>query len=574
VLARDSLTRDARPPARGASRAIAAWTLLGAAVRLTSLRALPVFGDEAIFLRLAALARRDPLARLWISFQEAQAPLHVWLLALVLPVSSDPVRAGRLLSVVVGIACVPASAWAARRVVEAFGQASSLLTARFVPVGAAALAALCPFFVFAGRLARVDALFLLESILAAGLAVTLAVAVGSEEARRARRLWLATAFGILMGATMLTRQAVSYPLWLLPPIAWALRPEPRRGASTSRLLEALAVAAAVAAALWLPMLAAPGEPDAMARLFHSSGYRPPMPVGERLLLTLRNVRMAAAALWAYLTPPVVLLAALGFLLPAGIAPARRRLMWFLLLWEGILLGPTAAFAASYFPRYALPAAVPFCVAAALGAAGVWERLSAWIRLPVPRAALAAGLAAAVLGPSILQLVRGERDWRNWRLLPIDREQFLSGPAAGLASEAAAGYLREAAHREPLVVLMPEISGNPTDTIWLLLGGEPRVTLSYAPDALSRPLLPPVGSDGARRLMGDARDRRAPLAVPAETPFFAVVPDPLLTRSGWVAAVPFLARLNPGVVEAARFRNPAAPGGRTNSVVVLRLRNPS
>ena len=530
-----------------------------------------MFGDEAIFLRLAAIERRDPLARVWISFQEAQAPLHVWLLALILPISPDPVWAGRLLSAVAGVACVPASAWTARRVVETFAPSSSLLTMRFVAPATAALAALCPFFVFAERLARVDALFLLESILATGLGVALAVAV--EDASRARRLSLAAAFGILMGATMLTRQAVSYPLWLLPPMAWTLRPGPRR--SAFRLLAALTIAAAVSAAMWLPMLVVPGDLDAMTRLFHSSGYRPSMAFGERLRLAFGNTRLAAAALWAYLTPPVVLLAALWTMLPERLAPTRGRLKAFLLVWEAVLLGPTAAFAATYFPRYALPGAVPVCVAAALGAARLWERLSARIRLPASRMALVAGLAAVALGPSIFQLVGGERDWRRWSLLPIDGEQFLSGPQAGFASEAAAAFLREEARRGPLVVLTTEVSGNPTDTVWLLLGGESRVTTSYAPDALSRPLLPPVDADGARRLSGDLRDpRRTPLLLPADAPVFAVVPDPLLTRSGWVAAVPFLARLNPGAAEAARFSNPCAPRGVANDVVVLRLRNPS
>ena len=63
------------------------------------------------------------------------------------------------------------------------------------------------------------------------------------------------------------------------------------------------------------------------------------------------------------------------------------------------------------------------------------------------------------------------------------------------------------------------------------------------------------------------------------PVYAVVPDPLLTRSGWVEAVPFLERLNPGMTEAARFRNPSEPGSGSgsgsgspvNGVVVLKLR---
>ena len=69
---------------------------------------------------------------------------------------------------------------------------------------------------------------------------------------------------------MLTRQAVSYPLWLLAPVAWLLLPPGRRGGARewSRFLFALALAAAVAFALWLPMLLAPGTPDTMTRIFH------------------------------------------------------------------------------------------------------------------------------------------------------------------------------------------------------------------------------------------------------------------------------------------------------------------
>ncbi len=124
----------------------------------------------------------------------------------------------------------------------------------------------------------------------------------------------------------------------------------------------------------------------------------------------------------------------------------------------------------------------------------------------------------------------------------------------------------------MAVLTPGISGNPTDAVWLLLGREPGIRLSYASDALARPLLPDPDSGGTLRLPGDTR---APSpreeTVLAGVPVFAVVPDPLLTRSGWVDAVPFLARLNPGMSEAARFRNPAEPGTPVNAIVVLRLR---
>ena len=154
MLARDSLSR-------AAATAVGVCTLLAAAARLFSLRALPIFGDEALNLRMAVLAAREPFSRLWIPLQESQPPLHVWLLALVLPVSRDPVLAGRLLSAVAGILCVPAAAWAARRILEVFAP-GTLRGTRVAAVATAALVALCPLFVFSSRLARVDALFLLE----------------------------------------------------------------------------------------------------------------------------------------------------------------------------------------------------------------------------------------------------------------------------------------------------------------------------------------------------------------------------------------------------------------------------
>jgi hypothetical protein len=543
--------------------AVAVSTLLALLVRLVSLRALPIFGDEAIFLRLATLAEKDPLGRLWISLQESQPPLHVWLLALVLPLSPDPVLAGRILSVVAGVLCVPAAAWAARRTLDAFG--SDPLDARIAAGATGALLALAPFFVFSERLARVDALFLLETILAAGLAVSIASASG------ARALRLGILFGLAMGLTMLSRQAVSYPLWGLPPIAWVLLPPPRR-ARAGPVLAALAAAAALGLLLWVPMLLAPGAPDAFTRIFHNADYRPAMSAAARIRMTLAAAWLAAEAFWRYLTPPVCVLAAIG---AAGLATlaSGRRLLAYLALWAALQFVPAAAFAASYFPRYALPAAVPLCVLAAVGAGRLWSLLAPRVRGTPARAALA-GIFVLVLAPSVLDVARGERDWRDWRLLPIDRLQFLSGPPAGFASEAAAGALRRiAAERvgRTIAVLTPGISGNPTDAVWVLVGRDSRIRLSYTGDALARPLLPDADARGVRRLPGDARDPLArPETIAAGAPVYAVVPDPLLTRSGWVNAVPFLSRLNPRMSEVARFRNPEEPGSPVHGVVLLEL----
>jgi 4-amino-4-deoxy-L-arabinose transferase-like glycosyltransferase len=559
---------DGFPPS--AALLVGALTLVGALARLWALRSLPIFGDEAIFLRLAELIRQDPAKHLWVSFQVAQAPVHSWLLALALPLSTDPVRAGRLLSVAMGIATIPAIAWAVRRVVLAFAVTDEEAAAA-VPAAvlAGGIVTFSPFFVFAARMARVDALFLLEAALATGASVGIA-----SRAREGRPLVAsAVGLGLLMGGTMLTRSAVSYPLWLLPLVAlFALRSRggPALEPSFRRLARSLAIAMAVSLTLWAPMLAAPGRLDLATRLFFLAETHPSMGAAERTLLVGRNLAIAFESLWVYLTPPVFLtaIAAIVWL----VWSRRLRVLVFFTAWELILLAPTVVFATAYFPRYALPAALPLVAAAVFGLGRLWP-VAATPGFPRARTLVGGILAITLLGWSIHDVARGERDAKRWPLLAIDRVQFVSGLSAGFASEAAVRFLEAEARKKKITVLTPEFSGNPSDAVWLLLGRHSGVRLSYAVDALRQPLLTPVpGRIGMYRLGGDVRGTVAPYETPlgAGEPVFAVSTDPLLTRSGWRPARSVLGDQNPSLVEAARFGNPPGPDGRVESAVVVFL----
>ena len=327
---RPSLSRRTLP-------ALALLTVVAAATRLPALRALPIFGDEAIFLRLARLVAEDPSRNLWLPLNAPSAPLHPWLLALSLTFSPDPVTAGRFLSVLCGALLVPALAWAVWRMGTIFSDESE---SRAAAVAVAILAVASPFFAFSARLARVDVLFAAEVALSTGLALELAL-----RARRGGGLFApAIALGLVLGSTMLTRQAVSYVLWLLPPIAALLagRTDPRR------LGLAIGLALLLAISLWTPMLVAPGWPDLSARIFHIAASRPSLTAGARIALFARNLGIAGAAFWTYLTPPIVLAAVAG----AGELAQRRRgkLLAFLAAWELLLLLPAALFATDYFPR--------------------------------------------------------------------------------------------------------------------------------------------------------------------------------------------------------------------------------
>jgi hypothetical protein len=576
----ESAARPRRGPRvqAGTLTILALLTAGALALRLPALRALPVFGDEAIFLHLARLLRADPARDLWIPLQIAMAPVHIWVLAIVLPVSADPVLAGRLFSVATGVALVPALFLATSRIGAFLSPDPKEPSAGVRPAAlwSAAILAASPFFVFADRMARVDSLFALEVTVVAAVSIDLSAAAAMRRGVVARGVLL----GLCMGVTMLTRQAVSYPLWALPVLAFLLRPTSRGDEGASRaharpLLVALGIALGVAAILWFPMLTArrPDAPDLMTRIFHLPEYRPPMSLAERFDLCRKNLGIALAAFGRYLTPPICLAALGGALV---LARSRgRRLLLFLAAWETLLIAPTVLFAIDYFPRFALPAALPLVVAAGFGAARTSSRAGT-ARLPAEARRLPeAGLLAILLLWPLFAIVRGERDWRRWPLLPIDREQFVSGPQAGFATEAAIRFLEAESAGHAITVLTPEFSGNPTDALWLLLDGRPEIRLSYALDALRAPLLDAEpGRPGVFRLGGDLRERTPPrlVALPDGDPVYVVSTDPLQTRAGWAEAESILGALNPGLAEVARVENPReSAGSATNAVVVFRVR---
>ncbi|MEO8191549.1 MAG: glycosyltransferase family 39 protein [Acidobacteriota bacterium] len=533
-----------------------------AALRLPGLRELPVFGDEAIHLHWSQLIVESPAANAFISMQDPKPPLHFWLMALFLPLFRDPVLAGRLISVLFG----------ALSSVLVFEVASSL--ARRFPRGgedptwvggaAAVVAILSPFAAFHQRIALAESLFLCESLLAAFLALRIA---GAPENRARSRVREGVAFGAVMGAAMLTRQNFSYALWALPFCAWFAFPEEKRSRAPA-FLRRTAVAGAVALLLWVPILIQKTGPDWKTRIFHVGGFREALPLAERFRHALR----VAIWFWTYLTPPVALLAlaALAWLFAAG----RRRELVFLLLWTGIVVAPLLLFASLLYPRYTFTAAAPLWVACGFLLADLVGRLG---KRPIESRAhtlLGASAFLVLFAWPVRDLALQCFRWRDQTLVPEDRWQYVTGWPAGSATEQAIGWLRSRAEEEPLVLVTPDVSGNPGDTTRILLGRERAITLFSSSDAVTgRVLTPASDRPGKFLLSGDLRKMIPPVAVelPAREPVYFLAPDPFLTREGWCPASEFFGAANPGISAVARFENPAGTSGHREAIVIFRLR---
>src|SRR3990167_8321773 len=70
-------------------------------LRLTNITSMPIFTDEAIYIRWSQIGSRDAAWR-FISLVDGKQPLFTWIAMVFMRFISDPVLAGRLVSVFAG----------------------------------------------------------------------------------------------------------------------------------------------------------------------------------------------------------------------------------------------------------------------------------------------------------------------------------------------------------------------------------------------------------------------------------------------------------------------------------------
>ena len=170
-------------------------TVFYLATRLINLTLLPIFTDEAIYIRWSQIALADPAHR-FISLYDGKQPLFVWLNMLTLNLPVDPLVAGRLISVAAGLVSligITVLAW------RLFGKKVGFLTGLLYVIS--------PFFLFYDRLALYDSLTNAFMIWALLLEVLLVQTL---------RLDVALLLGFVLGGGLLTKSSAQFALYLLP----------------------------------------------------------------------------------------------------------------------------------------------------------------------------------------------------------------------------------------------------------------------------------------------------------------------------------------------------------------------
>jgi len=165
-------------------------------VRLINLTALPIFTDEAIYIRWAQIGGQDASWR-FISLTDGKQPLFTWLVMASIRIFTDPLVAGRIVSVVSGLFAM----------IGMYVLAREIFKSTWVGITASFLYVISPFALFYDRLAIYDSLVSALFIWNLYLAILLV---------RYIRLDIALIFGLSLGIGLLNKTSAFFSLYLLP----------------------------------------------------------------------------------------------------------------------------------------------------------------------------------------------------------------------------------------------------------------------------------------------------------------------------------------------------------------------
>lgn len=170
--------------------------LLALGIRLYQLTLLPVFADEAIYVRWAQVMRAEPSLR-FLPLSDGKQPLFMWAVIPFLKVFSDPLFAGRFVSVLSGLGTL----------VGIILSSYFLFKSKKVSAVAALIYAISPFSIFFDRMALVDSMLTMfgVSLFFLGLITS-----------RTLRLDLAMITGFFLGGALLTKSPALFFTILLP----------------------------------------------------------------------------------------------------------------------------------------------------------------------------------------------------------------------------------------------------------------------------------------------------------------------------------------------------------------------
>jgi len=169
---------------------------IGLGLRVCSLTILPIFADEAIYIRWAQVMRAESTLR-FLPLSDGKQPLFMWLMIPLLKLIQDPLFAGRFLSVLTGMGTI----------LGVFVASYLLFKSKKVALIASFVYSLVPLAVFFDKMALADSMLTMFGVWILAIGIVLV---------RTLRLDVAMILGFVLGGALLTKSPALYFSLLLP----------------------------------------------------------------------------------------------------------------------------------------------------------------------------------------------------------------------------------------------------------------------------------------------------------------------------------------------------------------------
>ena len=412
--------------------------------RFYQLTVLPVFCDEAIYIRWSQIMRNEPSLR-FLPLQDGKQPLFMWLTMPALKVFTDPLFAGRFVSILAGFATL----------------LGIILLSFLVEVNwlfTALLYLLTPFSLFFDRMALVDSLLSAFGIWALNFSLLLA---------RKTQLDLAMILGIILGGALLTKSPAVFFLFLSPLVITLdqLRPGKLTKKNLINVLKSLGlflISLAFALTIYNVLRLGPNF-HLIASRNKDYIYSFREIIQHPLEPFLRNAQSAWRYYWHYLTPLVFILGILGVLVNF-----RSGRFLSLLIWWLIPFFIQLAIAKTLTARYLLFSVPVFLIFVSEGIRSFQSRLKKrkwaflfWLLILFPLIYLDYWL------------------WHNPSQAPLpedERKGYLQDWTAGWGIKSVADYLKRLPRDKNIVVGTEGFFGTLPEGLQIYLQGEPGITV--------------------------------------------------------------------------------------------------
>jgi hypothetical protein len=431
-------------------------------LHLFSLTSLPIFADEAIYIRWTQLIIDDWQQYLFFPLNDGKTPLQFWLMIPWQFLPIDQLASARLFSVFVGFLQIISMVW----VVSLFGGKfkSKLLVATFT--------AFLPFWYFHHGTVLLDSLLTLWLTLFLGFSWLLMQQVDSSGLSK-KTVYLTAATGICFGLALLTKipAVLAIPALSCILIYKQTKNGKEMKASLPTFQEILqrnfffGASLSVGVGMFLLLKIHP----AFGQLFARSGDFL-FPISQILFEgawqeTTPSIPNYLYSFFIYLTP------AITFINISSLFVRKKKSRSHLLFWMGIIfLLPMMIMGRVVYPRYLFPAAIFFTLNAALSIETIFEVIRTntlqvkQVLVAIAVSLLLANTAAASANFMYFSIF----DTNQLPLVSADKKQYLYEWSAGYGITETTDLIREIAKTQKIAVATEGSFGTLPDGIMVYL----------------------------------------------------------------------------------------------------------